>query len=144
MIVGPCSGGGCGRRVRRREKSSEPGLCCSPRSGCPGSRSPSGLGHHSPCAANSLPPLRHVTGRGTFTSIADLEAAIGLYIDAWNERAQPSTWARDADTIRAKATHAKNRKTHHVRDTPLAVHSAAENGAVHPGRDDLSSEGGLW
>jgi hypothetical protein len=61
-----------------------------------------------------------VTGRGTFTSIADLEAAIGLYIDAWNERAQPSTWARDADTIRAKATHAKNRKT-----TPRQRHTTS-------------------
>jgi hypothetical protein len=47
---------------------------------------------------------RQAIRRGTFTSVADLEAAIGTYIDAWNKRCAPFTWTKDADTILAKAT----------------------------------------
>jgi transposase len=46
---------------------------------------------------------RQAIRRGTFTSVADLEAAIGTYIDAWNDRATPFTWTKDADTILAEA-----------------------------------------
>ena len=60
---------------------------------------------------------RQAIRRGTFTSIADLESAIGIYIDAWNERAQPFTWTKDAETILAKATHPKNRKTNTTSET---------------------------
>jgi len=60
---------------------------------------------------------RQAIRRGTFTSIADLEAAIGIYIDAWNEHAQPFTWTKDADTILTKATHPKNRKTNTTSET---------------------------
>ena len=40
--------------------------------------------------------------RGTFTSVEDLVAAIGTFIDGWNERCQPAVWtnpgtARDGD-----------------------------------------------
>src|SRR5215212_2524019 len=55
---------------------------------------------------------RQAIRRGTFTSVADLEAAIGTYIDNWNGRCQPSTWTKDAESILAKATPPKNRKTH--------------------------------
>ena len=41
---------------------------------------------------------RQAIRRGTFTSVADLETAIGIYIDAWNQRCQPFTWTKDADT----------------------------------------------
>jgi transposase len=54
---------------------------------------------------------RQAIRRGTFTSVADLETAIGVYIDAWNDRCEPFRWVKDADTILAKATHPKNRKT---------------------------------
>ena len=50
---------------------------------------------------------RQAIGRGTFTSVADLQAAIGIYIDAWNERCEPLRWVKDADTILAKATRPK-------------------------------------
>jgi transposase len=60
---------------------------------------------------------RQAIRRGTFTSVADLEAAIGVYIDAWNDRCQPFTWTKDADTILAKATPPKNRKTHTTSET---------------------------
>jgi hypothetical protein len=53
----------------------------------------------------------------TFTSVADLETAIGNYIDGWNERCQPFTWTKDADTILARATPPKNRKTHVTSET---------------------------
>jgi len=54
---------------------------------------------------------RQAIRRGTFTSVPDLIAAIETYIDAWNDRCQPFTWTKDADTILAKAVHPKQRKT---------------------------------
>ena len=67
---------------------------------------------------------RQAIRRGTFTSIADLESAIEIYIDAWNERAQPFAWTKDADTILAKATDPKNPKTNttsrHATRPPMA------------------------
>ena len=47
---------------------------------------------------------RQAIRRGTFTSVKDLIAAIETYIDAWNERCQPFTWAKTADDILTKAT----------------------------------------
>jgi len=46
---------------------------------------------------------RQAIRRGTFTSVADLTAAIETYIDGWNERAHPFTWTKTADQILAKA-----------------------------------------
>jgi len=43
----------------------------------------------------------------TFTSVADLTAAIETYIDGWNERAHPFTWTKTADQILAKANPCK-------------------------------------
>ena len=60
---------------------------------------------------------RQAIRRGTFTSVTDLEAAIGTYIDGWNDRCHPFTWTKDADTILAKATPPKNRKTHSTSET---------------------------
>jgi hypothetical protein len=60
---------------------------------------------------------RQAIRRGTFTSVADLQAAIGIYIDAWNQRCRPFTWTKGADTILAKATPPKNRKTHTSSET---------------------------
>ncbi len=54
---------------------------------------------------------RQAIRRGTFTSVKDLIGAIETYIDAWNDRCEPFTWTKDADTILAKATHPKNRNT---------------------------------
>ena len=72
---------------------------------------------------------RQAIRRGTVSSVADLEAAIeaaiGVYIDAWNDRCQPFTWTKDAETILAKASPPKNCNTHHVRDAPLGGKSNA-------------------
>jgi len=37
---------------------------------------------------------RQAIRRGTFTSGKDLETAIGIYIDGWNDRAHPFTWTK--------------------------------------------------
>ncbi len=46
---------------------------------------------------------RQAIRRGTFTSVKDLIAAIGTFIDAWNQRCQPFTWTKTADQILTKA-----------------------------------------
>jgi transposase len=47
---------------------------------------------------------RQAIRRGTFTSVKDLVAAIGTFIDGWNERCEPFTWTKTADEIIPKAT----------------------------------------
>ncbi len=42
---------------------------------------------------------RQAIRRGTFHSVKDLEAAIGTYIDGWNDRARPFVWTKTADQI---------------------------------------------
>jgi transposase len=42
---------------------------------------------------------RQAIRRGTFTSVSDLQAAIGDFIDAYNQRAKPFTWTKTADEI---------------------------------------------
>ena len=45
---------------------------------------------------------RQAIRRGTFRSVKDLIAAIGAFIDAYNDRCQPFTWTKDADELLAK------------------------------------------
>jgi transposase len=40
--------------------------------------------------------------RGTFTSVTDLIAKIGQFIDGWNDRCQPFTWTKPADELLTK------------------------------------------
>jgi hypothetical protein len=47
---------------------------------------------------------RQAIRRGSYRSVKDLIAAIGTFIDAWNERCQPFTWTKTADEIIPKAT----------------------------------------
>lgn len=54
---------------------------------------------------------RQAIRRGTFTSVKDLIGAIGDFIDGWNDRCEPFTWTKDADTILAKALRPKKPKT---------------------------------
>ena len=46
---------------------------------------------------------RQAIRRGSFGSVKDLTAAIRAFIDGYNDRCQPFTWTKDADTILAKA-----------------------------------------
>jgi transposase len=60
---------------------------------------------------------RQALRRGDFPTVADLIAAIGRFIDAWNDRCAPFTWTKDLDTIIAKATDPRRRKTQKTSDT---------------------------
>ena len=51
---------------------------------------------------------RQAIRRGTFTSVKDLTARIGHFIDAYNDRCQPFTWTKDADELLAKIKPSKN------------------------------------
>ena len=50
---------------------------------------------------------RQAIRRGTFTSVADLTAAIQAHIDGWNNRCQPFVWTKPADEIHSKAARKK-------------------------------------
>src|SRR5919107_800717 len=54
---------------------------------------------------------RQALRRGSFPTVADLIAAIQRFIDAWNDRCRPFTWTKDPDTVIAKATDPRRRKT---------------------------------
>src|SRR6476620_3671869 len=56
---------------------------------------------------------RQALRRGTFVSVADIEAAITTYIDAYNDRAKPFAWTRTADQLIGKI----KRKSSITRDT---------------------------
>src|SRR4051812_34980560 len=60
---------------------------------------------------------RQALRRGNFPTVADLIAAIERFIAAWNDRCTPFTWTKDPDTVIAKATHPRNRKTEQTSDT---------------------------
>jgi transposase len=42
---------------------------------------------------------RQAIRRGTFTSVQDLIAKIGIFTDGWNDRCQPLTWTKTADEL---------------------------------------------
>jgi len=45
---------------------------------------------------------RQAIRRGSFRSVAELTAAIGAFIDVYNDRCQPFAWTKDADQLLAK------------------------------------------
>ncbi|ADB76121.1 IS630 family transposase [Geodermatophilus obscurus] len=54
---------------------------------------------------------RQALRRGNFPTVADLVNAIERFIAAWNDRCRPFTWTKDPDTVIAKATDPRRRKT---------------------------------
>jgi transposase len=54
---------------------------------------------------------RQALRRGNIPTVADLISAIEGFIDAWNKRCTPFTWSKDPDTVIAKATNPRKRKT---------------------------------
>jgi transposase len=46
--------------------------------------------------------------RGTFRSVKELTAAIGAFIDAYNDRCRPFTWTKDAEQLIGKIKPSKN------------------------------------
>jgi hypothetical protein len=51
---------------------------------------------------------RQAIRRGTFRSVKELTAAIGAFIDAYNDRCEPFSWTKNADELIAKIRPAKN------------------------------------
>ncbi|MBP2371635.1 IS630 family transposase [Pseudonocardia parietis] len=56
---------------------------------------------------------RQAIRRGSYGSVRDLVDAIRRFIDGWNERCEPFTWTKDADTILAKANRQTTSNTRH-------------------------------
>ncbi len=57
---------------------------------------------------------RQAIRRGTFRSVQELTAAIGAFIDAYNDRCRPFTWTKDADQLIGKIK--PSRELRSVRD----------------------------
>jgi transposase len=51
---------------------------------------------------------RQAIRRGTFRSVKDLTAAIGRFIDAYNDRCQPFAWTKNPDELLAKIRPSRN------------------------------------
>ena len=51
---------------------------------------------------------RQAIRRGTLRSVKDLTIAIGAFIDAYNDRAEPFSWTKDADELLTKIRPSKN------------------------------------
>lgn len=45
--------------------------------------------------------------RGSFTSVKEMAAAIGAFIDNWNDHPVPFAWTKDADEILGKIESAR-------------------------------------
>jgi Homeodomain-like domain len=45
---------------------------------------------------------RQALRRGDFSSVSELVAAIGRFVDGWNQRGEPVRWVKDADQILAR------------------------------------------
>ena len=54
---------------------------------------------------------RQAIRRGTFRSVKDLTAAIGRFIDAYNDRCEPFAWTKTADELLAKIRTSKLNKS---------------------------------
>jgi len=52
---------------------------------------------------------RQAIRRGSFTSVKQLVATIGAFIDHWNDHPRPFTWTKDADEILASIQRAKTK-----------------------------------
>jgi len=56
---------------------------------------------------------RQAIRRGSFGSVRELIEAITRFIDGWNNRCEPFTWTKDADTIIGKAHRKPTSSTRH-------------------------------
>ena len=65
---------------------------------------------------------RQAIRRATFTSVKELIAAIGAFIDHWNHNPRPFSWTKDADEILASIQRAK------TKTNPLTRHKVFDIG----------------
>jgi hypothetical protein len=52
---------------------------------------------------------RQATRRGSFTTVRQLTAVTGAFIDGWNDHPRPFAWTKDADQILASINRAKTK-----------------------------------
>ena len=64
---------------------------------------------------------RQAIRRGSFPSVPDLIAAIGRFVDGWNQRSHPFVWVKDADDIMVKATRKRTSGTNTSTDENTVV-----------------------
>lgn len=57
--------------------------------------------------------IRQAIRRGTFTSVDDLEETIRDFIDAYNHRAKPFSWTKNADDLITKINRKQKSDTRH-------------------------------
>lgn len=60
---------------------------------------------------------RQAIHRGSYASVADLNARIRAFIDGWNKRWHPFVWTKTAEQILAKAHRKKKSDAAHEPDT---------------------------
>jgi hypothetical protein len=63
----------------------------------------------SPTLRSEEPAIRH----GSFDSVKQLVAAIGTFIEGWNDRCHPFTWTKTADEILPHATRKRDSDARH-------------------------------
>jgi hypothetical protein len=80
---------------------------------------------------------RQAVRRGSFTSVKDLIDTIRCFIDSYNDRCQPFTWTKDADTILAKAQRSPKTK-----EGDLYATLANRYSLWHRARRDVHPESG--
>jgi hypothetical protein len=65
------------------------------------------------------------SGRGSFTSVKEPAAAIGAFIDSWNDHPRPFAWTKDANEILASIDRAKTKAN--VLTPLVRVQTAGQN-----------------
>ena len=77
---------------------------------------------------------RQAIRRGSFGSVKDLIAAIGTFIDGWNERCHPFVWTKPADEL---LDHCRPARTGFRDDHPAGW--SATSGGFHPAGMTMSN-----
>ena len=73
---------------------------------------------------------RQAIRRGSFPSVPDLIAAIGRFVDGWNQRCHPFVWVKDADDIMVKATRKRTSGTETL--APMRTRSCSSPTSTAP------------
>jgi transposase len=76
---------------------------------------------------------RQAIRRSTFRSVKEPTAAIGAFIDAYNDRCQPFTWNKDADDLLAKSDRQRTKATRHCRVETRHLGGDADRGSRRRG-----------
>ena len=61
---------------------------------------------------------RQAIRRGTFRSVKELTGAVGVFIDAYNDRCRPFTRIKDAGVLMTETKQSRTNATRHWRERP--------------------------